>query len=200
MQKVLAHWPPAVHGRPTGFAVLVQLPAPSHCRPWSGSETQAGTPTGSSSPDGTNEQVPRLLARLHCLHLSLQAVSQQTPSAQLPLAQSAGKVQACPIRFLHFCVASQAWSEGQVSSGKPAGTLTQVPGMPATLQDLQVPSHWAAVCAQQTPSTQLPDMQLDAVDVRSSPAPSGRAAVFGRYSQNSDGPYVVSSGTVPPKR
>ena len=131
--------------------------------------------------------MPSLPARLHCLQLPLQAVLQQTPSVQLPLAHSVNEVQAWPSSFLHCWVASHARSLGQVSSGRPAGTLMHVPAMPATLHDLQVPLHCAAVCVQQTPSTQLPDMQLDAVAVVQ-PAPFGRAAAFGRYSQNSDGP------------
>ena len=126
-------------------------------------------------------------ARLHCLQVPLQAVSQQTPSAQWPLAHSLNVVQAWPSRALHCWAASHAWSHGQVSSGRPAGTLLHVPACPATLHDLHVPLHCAAVCAQQTPSTQLPDVQLAAV-AGVQPAPFGRAVAFGRYSQNSDGP------------
>jgi hypothetical protein len=82
MQKPLAHWPPAVHGLPAGFARLLQVPAPSHDRPCVSVETQAGAPSGSSLPVGTNEQVPLAVARLQTLHVSLQSVLQQTPSAQ----------------------------------------------------------------------------------------------------------------------
>src|SRR5688572_28479202 len=174
MQKPVAHWAPAVHGRPFGFCMLLQFPLPSQNRPCSGSDTHAGAPTGSSSPDGTNEHVPRFAARLHCLHLSLHPVSQQTPSTQLPVAHSLNRLHACPSRFLHCCAASHAWSEGQVSSGSPAGTLAQVPALPVTLHDRHMPAHWAAGCAQQTPSTQLPDMHALAAAAEH-PAPLGRA-------------------------
>jgi hypothetical protein len=41
----------------------------------------------------TGEQVPAFPARLHASHWPLQAVSQQTPSAQLPLAHCPATVQ-----------------------------------------------------------------------------------------------------------
>ena len=84
MQKPLVHCPPAVQGLPFAFGWLTQVPAPSHERPWSGLvvETHIGAPVGSSLPAGTNAQVPRLVARLQILHVSLQSVLQQTPSVQ----------------------------------------------------------------------------------------------------------------------
>ena len=88
---------------------------------------------------------------------------------------------------MHCWLALHAWSLGQVSSGRPAGTELQVPRLPVTLQALQVPAHWAAVCAQQTPSTQLPDMQVDALAAEQ-PEPFGRGMVLARYSQISCGP------------
>src|SRR4029079_7717467 len=103
-----------------------------------------------------------------------------------------------PIFCLQSWLASQAWSLGQVSSVRPAGTALQVPSLPATLQGLQVPAHCAAVWAQQTPSTQLPDMQVDALAAEQ-PDPFGRGMVLARYSQISCGPYVESAATVPPK-
>jgi hypothetical protein len=108
MQKPLPHWPPAVHGLPAGFGRFAQVPAPSHDRPCMSDETHAGAPTGSSLPDGTNAHVPRLVARLHVLQVSLQSVLQQTPSAQWPLAQSPNDAHCWPISFLHAWFASHA--------------------------------------------------------------------------------------------
>src|SRR4051812_34097203 len=144
MQKPLVHCPPAVHGLPVVFARFWQVPAPSHERPWVSDEMQAGAPPGSSLPLGTNEQGPRVAARLQILQLSLQSVLQQTPSAQWPLAQSLNAAHCCPSGFLHCLLASQAWSLGQVSSGSPAGTAVHLPRLPATLQAMQVPAHIAA--------------------------------------------------------
>src|SRR5262245_2956212 len=160
MQNPLEHCAAAVQLLPFALGRLAQLPAPSQERPCASSETQVGA---SSSPDGTNEHVPRLDARLQTLQRSLQSVSQQTPSEQWPVAHSLNEPHCWPSGLLHCWLASHAWSDAQVSSGSPAGTLAQSPGLPAVLQDLQVPLHWAAVCVQQTPSTQLPDAQFDAV-------------------------------------
>ena len=184
MQFLLEHWALAVHGLPFARGPVAQVPVPSQKREFSGSDTQVG---GSSMPFPTGEQVPSLPTTLHCVQVPLQAVLQQTPSVQLPLAHSVNDVHWWPSSALHCWFASHARSPGQVSSGSPAGTLLHVPAMPATLQDLHVPLHCATVCVQQTPSTQLPDMQLDAVAVVQ-PVPIGRAEAFGRYSQNSDGP------------
>src|SRR5262249_17812936 len=138
-------------------------------------------------PAGMNEQVPRLLLRLQTLHTSLQSVSQQTPSAQCPLPQSVNLPQACPFWLLHCWLASQALPAPQESSGVPGGTFAHVPPMtppmPGTLQAWQVPGQEA--CAQQTPSTQLLDMQL----VPSEQAwPFGRSPVLALYAQISCGP------------
>src|SRR5262245_49427142 len=183
MQFPPMHCAPAVQGLPIGRGPTVQTPMPSQKRE-STSDTQVG---GSSRPFGTGAQVPRLATRLHCWQVPLQAVLQQTPSAQLPLAQSLNVVQLRPSSDLHCWLASQAWSVGQVSSGEPAGTFVQVPELPATLHDLHRPAHSVVVCAQQTPSTQLPDIQFAAV-AAVQPVPFGRFAAFGKYSQNSDGP------------
>ena len=52
------------------------------------------------SPAATNVQVPGAEIVLQALHVSLQAVLQQTPSAQKPLAQSPSQPQAAPFVFL----------------------------------------------------------------------------------------------------
>ena len=109
-------------------------------------------------------------------------------------------MQFCPSRILQAWFASQDWSDGQVSSGRPTGTSEQVPSLPATLQARQVPAHWAAGTAQQTPSTQLPDRQLPA-EADEQPAPFARGALFGMYSQNLlRARSVGSAGTEPPNR
>ena len=81
------HWPPAVQVLPFAFLPFMQVPLPSHWRGCSSIETQALS-IGSSSPTAMFEQVPRLPERLQALHAVVQALSQQTPSLQLPLAQS----------------------------------------------------------------------------------------------------------------
>src|SRR5262245_14466769 len=175
---------PALHGLPFARLPAPQTPAPSQARGWMSSDVQVG---GSSMSFGTGEQVPSFAARLHCWQVPLQAVLQQTPSVQLPLAHSANVEHWRPSSDLHCWVASHAWSLGQVSSGCPAGTLLHVPALPGTLHDLHLPAHALAVSAQQTPSTQFFDLHLSAVAVVQ-PAPLSRSLAFGMYSQNSDGP------------
>jgi hypothetical protein len=104
MQKVLAHWPLAVHGLPSAFMPFVQTPDASQNRVVLGSEAQV---SGSSFPVGTCAQVPSELLRLHCKQVPLQSVLQQTPSAQWPLPQSEKVVQAWPSFCLHCWVGSQ---------------------------------------------------------------------------------------------
>lgn len=52
------------------------------------------------SPAATNVQVPGAEIVLHALHVSVQALLQQTPSTQKPLAQSPLQPQAVPFVFL----------------------------------------------------------------------------------------------------
>src|SRR4051812_4226533 len=117
MQWPLWHWPLAVQAFPVGLGALVHTPPASQNRLWSAVDAQVGA---SSSPAATGEQVPRLLFRLQTLHVSLQSVSQQTPSAQWPLAQSVNVPHVLPRRALHTWLVSQAWSLAQLSSGEPA--------------------------------------------------------------------------------
>jgi hypothetical protein len=140
MQKPLMHWPLAVQVLPFALGALVHTPLASQNRPWVVSDAQV-PPARSSSPVGVFEQVPRFELRLHTRQGVLQAVSQQTPSAQKPLAHSAPVEHMRPIRLLHCWALSQAWSLVQVSSGWPAGTLAQVPSELGTLQARQVPAH-----------------------------------------------------------
>jgi hypothetical protein len=50
-----------------------------------------------ATPAGTNEQTPGAAGVLHDLQVSLQALSQQIPSTQNPLPQSAAHPQAAPL-------------------------------------------------------------------------------------------------------
>jgi hypothetical protein len=52
------------------------------------------------SPAATKEQVPGAETVLHDLQVSVQALLQQTPSAQKPLAQSAPQAHAVPLLLL----------------------------------------------------------------------------------------------------
>jgi hypothetical protein len=118
-----------------------QVPVPGH--------SSAG-----SWPAGIGQQVPTWLVTLHASQRPAHAVWQQTPSAQVPLAQvAAPPVQSSPLLSLQAPAASQVRVPVQVSSSA-FFTAVQVPGLPVTLQAWQVP-HAAAL--QQTWSTQLPD-------------------------------------------
>jgi hypothetical protein len=82
------------------WAYLRQAPAPSHIP----SLPQLVAPSSAHSlagsvPAGTGEQVPTLPAMLQASQAPMQALSQQTPSAQIPLEHSPGAVQSAPIDF-----------------------------------------------------------------------------------------------------
>jgi hypothetical protein len=84
-------------------AYLRHAPAPSHVP----SRPQVPTsPLGHSlaargtAPSEMNEQVPGAPTPLQVLHVSVQLVLQQTPSAQKPLAHSAPQAQAWPFGFV----------------------------------------------------------------------------------------------------
>jgi hypothetical protein len=74
-------------------------------------------------------------------HDPLQALLQQTPSAQLPPMQSVPPVHACPIFFLQAPLASQVLDPVQVSGSSALVTATQVP--PGPVQDWHVPQDAA---------------------------------------------------------
>src|SRR5688500_5437195 len=99
------HWPLAVHGRPVGFGEFVHTLLASQNRGCCASEAHV---PGSSFPVATGAHVPLLEFRLHTLQVSVHAVLQHTPSAQLPLAQSENVWHAKPIFALHCWAASHA--------------------------------------------------------------------------------------------
>jgi hypothetical protein len=72
-----------------------------------------------------------------------------------------------------------------VSSPDPTGTLRHLPAIPGTAHDLHVPEQ--VITSQQTPSTQNPDWQFDAL-AGEQPEPFGRFDVLAKYSQISWGP------------
>jgi pimeloyl-ACP methyl ester carboxylesterase len=101
---------------------------------------------------GTAVQFPWKPATAHDWQLPQAALLQQTPSTQLPDAQSLEMAQAFPSRLRHAPVASQTESPPQVSS--VAFVIgEQVPTLPVSTQLSHDPSQ---ALSQQTPSTQKP--------------------------------------------
>jgi hypothetical protein len=99
--------------------------------------------------------------------VSVQAASQQTPSTHLADPQTLPVAHMAPLTFKpdwQVPFASQYWVPPQagleVGSCAPAGTFTQLPRLPATAHDWQVPVQ---ALMQQMPSTQNPDPQVAAV-------------------------------------
>jgi hypothetical protein len=80
-------------------AYLRHDPAPSHLPsvPPVDAGCAAQPLRGSVAPAGTVEQLPIADGSAHVLHGPLQALSQQTPSTQNPLAQAAATLQAWPL-------------------------------------------------------------------------------------------------------
>jgi hypothetical protein len=113
----------------------------------------------SSTPDFTGLHVPSSPGRLHALHAVAQALLQQYPSAQKPLAQSLAAVHVWPVAFLatHF-PAAQYWpaAQGEVSEHPPAQIVPPHEfGAQSTVSafgHMPLPSHAAASVA--TPAAQ----------------------------------------------
>jgi hypothetical protein len=123
------------------------------------------------------------------------ALSQHTPSAQKPEAQVLALEQAAPFFALQMPLLSHAWPSGQLAGmAAPGAAGLQLPSWPVTAQDWQAPEQEAV--AQQTPSTQNPEAQFDAV-AAVHPSPLPRFVTL--YSQVS---LVMAKGTtakLPPK-
>jgi hypothetical protein len=111
--------------------------------------------------------------------LPSQAFSQHTPSTQKPEAHAVALEQAMPFLLLQLPLPSQACPSEQLpGTSVPAAACTQVPSWLATAHDSQAPEQ--AAIEQQTPSTQKPEAQVDAVAaVQTSPLPR----FFTLYSQ-----------------
>jgi hypothetical protein len=107
-----------------------QAPAPSHVpsRPQvEGSEAGQTPALRGASPAGTNAQIPCDPAVLQDLHVSPQALLQQTPSTQNPLAQSPPHPQATPLAPLILLVPLQATA---AASLPPSRADTPASGAP----------------------------------------------------------------------
>ena len=127
---------------------------------FSGSDTQVG---GSSDAVPRTERAGPELADRVALHAGAVAGGVAADAVGAIAARALRERRARPGRAAPCTAGSHRTPDrpGRSRRASPAGTLLHVPAMPATLQDLHVPLHCAAVCVQQTPSTQLPDMQLD---------------------------------------
>ena len=98
-------------------------------------------------PAGTNVQIPGAPGTLQALHVSVHAVSQQTPSTQKPLWQSPPQPQACPSAFFGAPAALHATSS-------PASRWIAIVSAPVAVVTLPQPdsqhdvaSAIAAACA-----------------------------------------------------
>lgn len=69
--------------------------APQVVAPWS-----LHVPVGSTPPAAIGEQVPAVPVSAQDRQLAVQVVAQQTPCAQMPLAQSVPAMHAAPSGFL----------------------------------------------------------------------------------------------------
>jgi hypothetical protein len=81
-------------------------------------------------PFGTKEHVPGAAAVLHALHVSVQAVLQQTPSTQNPLVQSPPHPHACP--FVFFIPPAPLQATSACASIPPSGGDAFLPLQPAS--------------------------------------------------------------------
>jgi hypothetical protein len=107
---------------------------------------------GSSLNLSTGAQVPTDPNIEHDWHSPHAALAQQTPSTQLPDAQSPVPTHAAPSGWRH----APAWSHTRPPlhmSSAASLTAEQTPTFPVSVQLLHAPSHAAS---QQTPSTQKP--------------------------------------------
>jgi hypothetical protein len=137
----LRHTPAALHAAVPGHSL-------------SGSVSGATCPQLPSWP-------PPFFAALHAWQVPAQAELQQTPSTQLPLEQFAPTAHAVPLVATHAPALQKASPGHSLSGSTPAMMLVQNPfaePVLPTLQPWQVPVH---AVLQQTPSTQLPLVQVD---------------------------------------
>src|SRR6185312_26693 len=114
----VAHFSGA-HSVPVGYRW--QPPAPSQVPsvPQDDACWSTQTPCGSPAPSGTGAQVPSEVDSAQLRQLPVQAVAQQTPSAQKPLPHSVPAEQGWPsalgpqLPFTQLCPAMQSLSVAQ---------------------------------------------------------------------------------------
>ncbi len=133
------------------------------------------TPCGSPAPSGTGAQVPSEVDSAQLRQLPVQAVAQQTPSAQTPLPHSLPAEHACPRAFGPQLPFTQVWPLMQ--SASLAQWLTQA--VPLQRYGTQAWTPWA----------------------RQVPRPSQVPAVFRRSPLQAGGLQTVSAAYLaqPPK-
>jgi hypothetical protein len=143
-QLPLTHWPLLEHAAPLASW---QTPAPLHC------VVHAFVGKVSGEPAGRLVQVPTLPVTPHDWHVVVQALLQQKPSTQLPLAHWLLIVHIWPLPSWHVPEPLHTLVPAQPgASCWPSGTLAQVPE-PLMLHDWQ---FGQALVLQQVLSTQLP--------------------------------------------
>jgi hypothetical protein len=131
---------------------LRHAPAPSHLP--SSPQLDAGDAGHADAarglaPVGRFTHDPAEPATAHDLHPSVQAVVQQTPSAQNPLAHSLAHAQASPASFLVTGVGQEA-SGGSATSGRSPGSMStrvsasDMPPSPASRLGAGLSLHAAA--------------------------------------------------------
>jgi hypothetical protein len=126
------------------------------------------------------------------------AFSQQTPSTQNPDAQALALEQVVPFFALQLPLLSHACPGQLPVTSAPAAATVQMPSCPRTLHDWQVPEQTAL--EQQTPSTQKPEAQLEAVAaVQPSPLPRF-VTLYSQVSVRSELPSAgVQNSTITPR-
>jgi hypothetical protein len=144
------------HVSPRSF---LQTPPPSHDTL---GPTHTTIPFASSCPGGTFEHTPDKPATLHALQVSAQAVSQQYPSTQKPLAHCPPFMHVTPLSMLHVPAPLHAPFAHSLSGSNPVAIGPHTPSMPcpsplsATEHASHAPVHSVS---QHTPSTQKPVKQ-----------------------------------------
>jgi hypothetical protein len=115
----------AAHSVPIGYRW--QPPAPSQVPSVLQDEAclSRHTPCGSLAPSGTEAQVPSDVDSAQLRQLPVQAVAQQTPSAQKPLMHSPAAEHGCPSGFWPQLPFTQLWPT--VQSASLTQWLTQAP-------------------------------------------------------------------------
>ena len=137
---------------PTGY--FRQAPVPSHLPSVAhiAAVRSLQTPCGSAPPAAIEVQVPSTPATAQLRQAPVQVVSQQTPSAQCALMQSASAAQDWPFTF-----------RPQVPTEAPAGMVQVCPG---------AQSVWLEQDSVQAPFEQAKFPQVKVLAVRQVPTPS----------------------------